>query len=77
MPREGFEPAIPMFERAKTVRVFDHAAIGTGDKTLYMSLLLSHWRRCEHKWMTAFIKLIVIIVISYRGFNIGEVRHIS
>jgi hypothetical protein len=30
MPRAGFEPAIPMFERPKTVLALDSAAIETG-----------------------------------------------
>jgi hypothetical protein len=30
MPRAGFEPVIPVFERPKTVRALDRAAIGTG-----------------------------------------------
>jgi hypothetical protein len=32
MPRVGFEPTIPVFERAKTVHALDHAAtvIGKG-----------------------------------------------
>jgi hypothetical protein len=30
MPRAGFENAIPMFERPKTVLALDRAAIGTG-----------------------------------------------
>jgi hypothetical protein len=30
MPREGFEPTIPMFERLKTVRALGRVAIGTG-----------------------------------------------
>jgi len=29
MPRAGFEPAIPVFERSKTVRSLDGAATGT------------------------------------------------
>jgi len=29
MPREGFEPTIPVFERLNTVRALDRAAIGT------------------------------------------------
>jgi hypothetical protein len=29
MPRVGFEPAIPLFERPKTVRSLDRMAIGT------------------------------------------------
>jgi hypothetical protein len=46
MPREGFEPAIPMFERPKRVLGLDRAAIETGvrkkhgDKfTFYFCLL--------------------------------------
>jgi len=31
MPRAGFEPMIPIFERSKTVRASDRAASGTGD----------------------------------------------
>jgi hypothetical protein len=30
MSRTGFEPAIPMFKRPKTVRDLDRAATGTG-----------------------------------------------
>jgi len=30
LPRAGVEYAIPMFERSKTVRAVNHAAIGTG-----------------------------------------------
>jgi hypothetical protein len=30
MPRVGFEPTIPVFERAKTVHDFDSAALWTG-----------------------------------------------
>jgi len=30
MPRAGFEPTIPVFERSKTVRALDRAVIGTG-----------------------------------------------
>jgi hypothetical protein len=35
MPRAGFEPAIPMFERPKTVRALGCAAIGTGNNVCY------------------------------------------
>jgi len=31
MPRAGFEPTIPMFERSKTIRALDSAAIWTGE----------------------------------------------
>jgi len=30
MPRARFDPTIPVFERLKTVRALDRAAIGTG-----------------------------------------------
>jgi len=30
MPRAEIEPTILVFERSKTVRALDHAAIGTG-----------------------------------------------
>jgi len=30
MPRAGFKPTIPMFERLKTIRALDRAAGGTG-----------------------------------------------
>jgi hypothetical protein len=30
MPRVGFEPTIPVFERTKTVHALDRAAIVTG-----------------------------------------------
>jgi hypothetical protein len=31
MPREGFEPTIPVFERAKTVHALDRAAAEAAD----------------------------------------------
>jgi hypothetical protein len=34
MPRVGFEPTIPVFERAKTVHVLDRAAAVIGDSPL-------------------------------------------
>jgi hypothetical protein len=37
MPREGFEPTIPVFERAKTVHALDRAA--TEIDSLYVSLV--------------------------------------
>jgi hypothetical protein len=37
MPQEGFEPTVPVFERAKTVHVLDRAATVIG--SLYMYLL--------------------------------------
>jgi hypothetical protein len=35
MPRVGFEPTIPVFERAKTVHVLDRAATVIGNYALY------------------------------------------
>jgi hypothetical protein len=32
MPQVGFEPTIPVFERAKTVLVLDHAAAVIGNE---------------------------------------------
>jgi len=32
MLRAGFKPAMPVFERLKTVRALDHAAIGAGTR---------------------------------------------
>jgi hypothetical protein len=35
MPRVGFEPLIPMFERAKTVHALDRVAIVIGHNNIY------------------------------------------
>jgi hypothetical protein len=35
MPRVGFEPAIPVFERAKSVHALDHAAPTIGETRIY------------------------------------------
>jgi hypothetical protein len=35
MPRTGFEPAISVFERSKTVLALDRAAIGTGSRQVF------------------------------------------
>jgi hypothetical protein len=40
MPRVGFEPRIPAFERAKTVRASDLAATVIGTKPLYRKEIL-------------------------------------
>jgi hypothetical protein len=34
MPRAGFEPTVPVFERLETVRALDSAAIGTGSSEI-------------------------------------------
>jgi hypothetical protein len=39
MPRVGFEPTIPVFERAKTVHALDCAAIVIGEDILYCILI--------------------------------------
>jgi hypothetical protein len=55
MPRMGFKPTIPMFERPKTVRDLDRAAIGTGisrDLALYFRNLV--WLKTELVAMYTF-----------------------
>jgi hypothetical protein len=44
MPRLGFEPTIPVFERAETVHALDRAATVTG---IQMSTLLYFSRHCS------------------------------
>jgi hypothetical protein len=39
MPLAGFEPTIPVFERPKTVRALDRAAIETGHSDSYWLIL--------------------------------------
>jgi hypothetical protein len=40
MPRTGFEPAIPMFERPKTVLALDRAAIETSAQTIIVVVVV-------------------------------------
>jgi hypothetical protein len=40
MPRVGFEPTIPVLERAKTVRAFDRAATVIGKMKKCPNLIL-------------------------------------
>jgi hypothetical protein len=42
MPRVGFEPSIPVFQRAKTVNASDRAAAVIGLKTSLMFLEILH-----------------------------------
>jgi hypothetical protein len=42
MNRVGFEPTIPVFERLKTVRTLDRAAIGTGISVYIEFKLIFH-----------------------------------
>jgi hypothetical protein len=42
MPRVGFEPTIPVFERPKTVRALDRSAIGNG-KIIYKTVKEVGW----------------------------------
>jgi hypothetical protein len=48
MPRARFESTIPVFERVKTMRALDRAAIGTGRKELktpnFHQMLHTIWR---------------------------------
>jgi hypothetical protein len=40
MPQVGFEPTIPVFERAKTVHAFDHAPIVIGSPKYHSFLFV-------------------------------------
>jgi hypothetical protein len=40
MPREGFEPTIPVFERAKTVHASDRAATMIDNICIYKYILV-------------------------------------
>jgi hypothetical protein len=42
MHRSGFEPAIPICERPKTVRALDRAVIGTGNSSIYYVIFVLH-----------------------------------
>jgi hypothetical protein len=52
MPRLGFEPTIPVFERAKTFHALDHAATVMADKKFPSSnshlLSLAYVRQHKH-----------------------------
>jgi hypothetical protein len=52
MPRVGFEPTIPVLERAKTVRVLDRAATGIGVSNCSSRIIL------ESKFI--FLNILVI-----------------
>jgi hypothetical protein len=38
MPQVGFEPTIPVFERAKTVHAWDRVGIVTGKTSIYTDI---------------------------------------
>jgi hypothetical protein len=40
MPRVGFEPTIPVFERAKTVHALDRATTGIGTLFIYSFIIV-------------------------------------
>jgi hypothetical protein len=44
MPRAGFEPAIPVSERLKTVRALDSAAIGTILLIIQLKIYFHHFQ---------------------------------
>jgi hypothetical protein len=59
MPRAGFEPEIPMFERPKTVLALDRAAIETGPRiTVALKLAVitytKQYKVCSSFRMTYF-----------------------
>jgi hypothetical protein len=53
MPRERFEPSIPVFERAKTVPALDRADTVIGSKISLLPLL-SHF--AYHPPVTKFVR---------------------
>jgi hypothetical protein len=48
MPEVGFEPTIPVFERAKTVHALDSAA-GHCDRLAIQSVALNNLGRCQNQ----------------------------
>jgi hypothetical protein len=50
MPRVGFEPTFPVFERSKTVRALDSAAIGTGFPIRRNTKINTHMSTCVEKF---------------------------
>jgi hypothetical protein len=61
MPLVGFEPTIPVFERAKTVHVLDHAITGIGGRCLHVNKIVDIYSpalrtyclyasRCRAQW---------------------------
>jgi hypothetical protein len=59
MPRSGFEPAIPMFERPKTVLALDRAPLGPACTT-------NHSGKCDISWQTSdFITLVLHCDVRY------------
>jgi hypothetical protein len=51
MPRVGFEPTIPAFERAKTVHVLDCAATVIGSSYNRLSKHLDPSLKCSKRWL--------------------------
>jgi hypothetical protein len=60
MPRVGFEPAIPVFERAKTVHALDCAAtvIGTGSTNNLLSLSFFMATHARKQSILAYVKVV-------------------
>jgi hypothetical protein len=54
MPRAGFKPEIPMFERPKTVLALDRSAIETGDSVTELLLLL----------LVVVVLVLVLVLVS-------------
>jgi hypothetical protein len=56
MPRVGFEPTIPVFERAKTVHVSDRVATVI-DNVNYLSIYLSIYGSTALCWALAALSV--------------------
>jgi hypothetical protein len=74
MPRGGFEPTIPVFERPKTIRALDLAAIVIGLHNKYTGQISINWHLSVLYISECGMKLAVFVIKYYvyviRTFNI-------
>jgi hypothetical protein len=62
MPRAGFEPTIPVFERSKTVFALDRAANGTGVCIIIIIIIII-------VVVVVVVVIIIIIIIIIKGIK--------
>jgi hypothetical protein len=70
MPRVGFEPTIPVFERAKTVHALDRAATVIGyaspyTETLFPDILTQCWSFSARDHDLTCVKALWLSLLSY------------
>jgi hypothetical protein len=85
MPQVGFEPKIPVFERAKTVDALDRAAtvigrfhttrITTNNNINSLNHCYKHYvlRYCVTLWTGVVVKLYAAAIREVLGSNLGRV----